>query len=144
MPRQGKAKHKHHKTKRDKKGSRKQPGLAAPLLADGGGTSTSAVVTEEMKEGIEAMLDTLPHRERNVLRMRYGLDADGRSMSLMDISSAYGVTRERIRQIELKALRKLRHPRTKQVLRGYLESVAPEHATATAAAMEASRREAKG
>ncbi|KAK3248015.1 hypothetical protein CYMTET_42506 [Cymbomonas tetramitiformis] len=64
-----------------------------------------------LREDLDMALATLHPRERNILCMRYGLaSADGRTMTLKDIGRAYGVTRERIRQIEDKALRKLRHP----------------------------------
>lgn len=100
--------------------------LATGDLIDGvggGPDDVDAAKLEELRQGVEAMLSTLPPRERNVLRMRYGLDAaDGRAMTLIDLSSAYGVTRERIRQIELKALRKLRHPSSLAVLETYLRA----------------------
>ena len=75
-----------------------------------------------MREDVNAVLSTLLPRERNILRMRYGLaTADGKCMTLVDIGAAYGVTRERIRQIEEKALRKLRQPRCSVPLRDYLD-----------------------
>ena len=66
------------------------------------------------------MLDSLTAREREVLRLRYGLD-DGRNRTLEEVGKAFKVTRERIRQIEAKALRKLRHPSRSRRLRDYLE-----------------------
>ena len=68
-----------------------------------------------VKEQLEDVLDTLTDREENVLRLRFGLD-DGRTRTLEEVGKVFGVTRERIRQIEAKALRKLRHPsRSKQL-----------------------------
>ena len=73
-----------------------------------------------LKEQIEDVLASLNERERQVLRLRFGLD-DGRSHTLEEVGKEFHVTRERIRQIESKALRKLRHPARKQKLEGYLE-----------------------
>ena len=73
-----------------------------------------------LKEQINEVLETLTDRERNVLRLRFGLD-DGRSRTLEEVGKEFNVTRERIRQIEAKALRKLRHPSRSKKLRDYLE-----------------------
>lgn len=73
-----------------------------------------------LKEQIAEVLDTLTERERNVLRLRFGLD-DGRSRTLEEVGKEFNVTRERIRQIEAKALRKLRHPSRSKKLRDYLD-----------------------
>ncbi len=72
-----------------------------------------------LKEDLENVLNTLNPRERDVLRLRYGLD-DGRVKTLEEIGNVFSVTRERIRQIEAKALRKLRQPSRNGVLREYL------------------------
>lgn len=72
-----------------------------------------------LKEQLHEILDSLSERERKVLEMRFGLD-DGQGRTLEEVGMAFGVTRERIRQIEAKALRKLRHPIRSRKLRDYL------------------------
>jgi RNA polymerase primary sigma factor len=72
-----------------------------------------------LREDLESVLDTLSPRERDVLRLRYGLD-DGRMKTLEEIGQIFNVTRERIRQIEAKALRKLRHPNRNSILKEYI------------------------
>ncbi len=72
-----------------------------------------------LREDLEKVLDSLSPRERDVLRLRYGLD-DGRMKTLEEIGQIFNVTRERIRQIEAKALRKLRHPNRNSVLKEYI------------------------
>jgi RNA polymerase nonessential primary-like sigma factor len=73
-----------------------------------------------MRDQLDAVLDTLEARERQVLRMRYGLD-DGRPRTLDEIGKAFGLSRERIRQIERDTMSKLRHPSRSQSLRDYVE-----------------------
>ena len=73
-----------------------------------------------LKETVEDVLSSLTLRERRVLQLRFGLE-DGRSRTLEEVGREFGVTRERIRQIEAKALRKLRHPSRSKRLRDYLE-----------------------
>lgn len=73
-----------------------------------------------LKEQLEDVLDTLTPREERVLRLRFGID-DGRSRTLEEVGQNFGVTRERIRQIEAKALRKLRHPTRSHKLRDFLD-----------------------
>ena len=73
-----------------------------------------------LKEQLESVLDTLTPREEKVLRLRFGLD-DGRSRTMEEVGQEFGVTRERIRQIEAKALRKLRHPSRSRKLKDYLD-----------------------
>ena len=73
-----------------------------------------------LKEQVEDVLDSLTDRERKVLQLRFGLD-DGRSRTLEEVGKEFHVTRERIRQIEAKALRKLRHPSRSRKLKDYLD-----------------------
>ena len=73
-----------------------------------------------LREQLRQVLDSLNEREREVLSMRFGL-TDGRIRTLEEVGEAFGVTRERVRQIEVKALRKLRHPTRSKKLRDYLE-----------------------
>ena len=73
-----------------------------------------------LKEQLEEVLETLTPREAKVLRLRFGLD-DGRSRTLEEVGQEFGVTRERIRQNEAKALRKLRHPSRSRKLKDYLD-----------------------
>jgi RNA polymerase primary sigma factor len=73
-----------------------------------------------LKEQIDDVLSSLTPREQRVLQLRFGLE-DGRSRTLEEVGKEFGVTRERIRQIEAKALRKLRHPSRSRKLKDYLE-----------------------
>lgn len=73
-----------------------------------------------LKEQLDEVLDTLTDREQKVLKLRFGLE-DGRSRTLEEVGKEFDVTRERIRQIEAKALRKLRHPSRSKKLKDYLE-----------------------
>ena len=73
-----------------------------------------------LKEQLFEVLDTLTERERRVLRLRFGLD-DGRARTLEEVGKEFNVTRERIRQIEAKALRKLRHPSRSRKLKDYID-----------------------
>ena len=73
-----------------------------------------------LKEQLSEVLDTLTEREQKVLRLRFGLD-DGRARTLEEVGKVFNVTRERIRQIEAKALRKLRHPSRSRKLKDYLD-----------------------
>jgi RNA polymerase primary sigma factor len=79
-----------------------------------------AAAYEMLKEQMKDILDTLTDREENVIRLRFGLD-DGRTRTLEEVGKVFGVTRERIRQIEAKALRKLRHPSRSKRLKDFLE-----------------------
>lgn len=84
-----------------------------------GETPEDQVSKNLLREDLESVLDTLSPRERDVLRLRYGLD-DGRMKTLEEIGQIFNVTRERIRQIEAKALRKLRHPNRNSILKEYI------------------------
>jgi RNA polymerase primary sigma factor len=89
------------------------PDLASVAPAD-------AASQQLLKEQVEGVLDSLTPRERRVLQLRFGLE-DGRSRTLEEVGRDFNVTRERIRQIEAKALRKLRHPSRSRKLKDYLE-----------------------
>ena len=80
----------------------------------------NAVAHELLREDLTEVLSGLSPRERDVLRLRFGLD-DGRQRTLEEVGQLFGVTRERIRQIEAKALRKLRHPNRSRRLKEYIE-----------------------
>ena len=79
-----------------------------------------AAASTMLKEQLEEVLGTLTEREQKVLRLRFGLD-DGRARTLEEVGKEFNVTRERIRQIEAKALRKLRHPSRSRKLKDYLD-----------------------
>jgi len=81
---------------------------------------TDTAAHQSMKEQVSKVLKTLAPREQRVLRLRFGLD-DGWPRTLDEVGREFGVTRERIRQIESKAVRKLRHPRISRKLKDYLE-----------------------
>jgi RNA polymerase primary sigma factor len=83
-------------------------------------TPASNVTQELLREHIFEVMQGLSGRERDVLRLRFGLD-DGRQRTLEEVGQLFGVTRERIRQIEAKALRKLRHPNRSRRLREYMD-----------------------
>ncbi len=79
------------------------------------------VAHELLREDLAEVLSSLSPRERDVLRLRFGMD-DGRQRTLEEVGQLFGVTRERIRQIEAKALRKLRHPNRSRRLKEYIET----------------------
>jgi RNA polymerase primary sigma factor len=92
-------------------------------LQDGVAATPVAAVEDEfdsqfLSDDLNAVLNTLEPRERNVLRMHFGLVGNGRAMTLVDVGATYGLSRERVRQIEDIAFRKLRSPqRSKTLLR---------------------------
>ena len=91
------------------------------FIADEGAASAHASVEFDlMRSQLAGVLDSLEQRERAVVRMRYGLD-DGNPRTLDDIGKAFGLSRERIRQIERETMAKLRHPSRAQTLRDFLE-----------------------
>lgn len=90
------------------------------FISDPGPTPYDQTSRQLLKEHMEEVLSTLSDRERKVLILRFGLE-DGRPRTLEEVGTQFGVTRERIRQIEAKALRKLRHPSRSKKLRDYLE-----------------------
>ena len=81
---------------------------------------SDAVINLNLKEQTSSVLKTLTPREEKVIKMRFGLD-DGSEHTLEEVGQSFAVTRERIRQIEAKALRKLRHPSRSRKLRAFLE-----------------------
>jgi RNA polymerase primary sigma factor len=82
-------------------------------------TPSQSVYTKLLSEKIDEILESLPYREARILRLRFGLE-NGRFYTLEEVGKKFGLTRERIRQIETKALRRLRHPRRSRQLREYL------------------------
>lgn len=90
------------------------------FISDSGPTPFDQTSRQLLKEHMEEVLGTLSDREKRVLILRFGLE-DGRPRTLEEVGVQFGVTRERIRQIEAKALRKLRHPSRSKKLKDYLE-----------------------
>ncbi len=85
-------------------------------------TPSEAVIGENLKEYTSQVLRTLTPREERVIKMRFGLE-DGSEHTLEEVGQSFQVTRERIRQIEAKALRKLRHPSRSRKLKAFVEGV---------------------
>ena len=80
-----------------------------------------AAASNLLRDQLNEVLDTLTEREQKVLRLRFGMD-DGRARTLEEVGKEFQVTRERIRQIEAKALRKLKHPSRSRKLKDYLDA----------------------
>jgi RNA polymerase primary sigma factor len=78
--------------------------------------------TEMLKDKIDLVLKTLTYREREIIKLRYGL-GDGYSYTLEEVGRIFKVTRERVRQIEAKAVRKLQHPVRSRQLEGFVETL---------------------
>ena len=94
------------------------------FIEDGGlPRPDKAAGNELLREKIEALLKTLTYREREIIRLRYGL-GDGYTYTLEEVGRIFKVTRERVRQIEAKAVKKLQHPVRSQQLAGFLERAA--------------------
>ena len=83
--------------------------------------AVDAVSFTLLQDQLQSVLETLSEREAGVVRLRFGCSTDGQPRTLDEIGQVYGVTRERIRQIESKTMSKLRHPSRSQVLRDYLD-----------------------
>ncbi len=94
--------------------------LGELIPQEGAETVEDIVMLHALREELDEVLDTLTERERRIIRLRYGLD-DGRKRTLEEIGHEFGVTRERIRQLEVKALRKLRHPSRSRKLKAFLD-----------------------
>ncbi len=91
------------------------------FIEDRSATAPADVAADQLlKEQVDEVLHTLSDRECRVLQLRFGI-VDGRSPTLEEVGREFGVTRERIRQIEAKALGKLRHPSRSRILRDYVE-----------------------
>ena len=94
------------------------------LIEDNGSETPVKLATNGiLRDKIESLLKTLTYREREIIRLRYGL-GDGYSYTLEEVGRIFRVTRERVRQIEAKAVRKLQHPVRSQQLEGFLRSAA--------------------
>lgn len=90
------------------------------LVEDSHATPLESAIDRELEERIQQVLASLPHREQVIIRMRFGIGLD-RAYTLESIGQKHGITRERIRQVEAKALGRLRHPARRKRLQGFLE-----------------------
>jgi RNA polymerase primary sigma factor len=96
------------------------------FIEDQGAESPVSAATHEMlKDKIEKVLQTLTFREREIIKLRYGI-GDGYTYTLEEVGRIFKVTRERVRQIEAKAVRKLQHPVRSRKLEGFLDSFGNE------------------
>ncbi|MCZ6688881.1 MAG: RNA polymerase sigma factor RpoD [Planctomycetota bacterium] len=100
-----------------------EDGFFGDFIQDDGVESPVNAATHEMlKDKLEAVLDTLTFREREIIKLRYGL-GDGYTYTLEEVGRIFKVTRERVRQIEAKAVRKLQHPVRSRLLEGFLDHI---------------------
>jgi RNA polymerase primary sigma factor len=90
----------------------------------------NTAASEMLKDKIDTVLKTLTYREREIIKLRYGL-GDGYTYTLEEVGRIFKVTRERVRQIEAKAVRKLQHPVRSKQLRGFMENTAEAAAATT-------------
>ena len=89
---------------------------------EGAESPVNAAAYEMLKEKISSVLHTLSFREREIIKLRYGI-GDGYTYTLEEVGRIFKVTRERVRQIEAKAVRKLQHPVRSRLLEGFLEHI---------------------
>ena len=94
--------------------------LLGDFISDNKPSPLDLASKQLLKENIEEVLKTLSDREAKVLMMRFGLDKNATAKTLEEVGKEFGVTRERIRQIEAKALRKLKHPVRRKKLKDFL------------------------
>jgi len=112
-----------HPTSLDKPIGEGDDGVFGDFIEDQTAESPVTAATHEMlKDKLENVLNTLTFREREIIKLRYGL-GDGYTYTLEEVGKIFKVTRERVRQIEAKAVRKLQHPVRSRLLEGFLESV---------------------
>ena len=96
------------------------------FIEDGGADNPSESATSDMLRGrIEQVLKTLTYREREIIKLRYGI-GDGYTYTLEEVGRIFKVTRERVRQVEAKAIRKLQHPVRSRKLAGFLDGTFDE------------------
>ncbi len=93
---------------------------------DGAESPVSAASQEMLKDKIDAVLKTLTYREREIIKLRYGI-GDGYTYTLEEVGRIFKVTRERVRQVEAKAIRKLQHPVRARKLEGFLDNIIPNY-----------------
>jgi RNA polymerase primary sigma factor len=97
------------------------------FIEDDAADSPVASATQEMlKERIDSVLKTLSYREREIIKLRYGI-GDGYTYTLEEVGRIFKVTRERVRQVEAKAIRKLQHPVRARKLEGFMDHKVIEH-----------------
>ena len=114
-----------HPTSLDKPIGEGDDGVFGDFIEDETAESPVVAASHEMlKDKLESVLNTLTFREREIIKLRYGL-GDGYTYTLEEVGKIFKVTRERVRQIEAKAVRKLQHPVRSRLLEGFLETTPP-------------------